>query len=358
MRNPANCLSGLQLKDKWKVGDMVGNYVGNTGGKFSICYEVSHQDGKSGFLKALDFSGALGAVDPTTELHKLTEAFLYEKELLEICRPMSRIVTALDFGTVELGDPMKAEIVPYIIFEIAEKTVRSVISARMRPPFAWIMECMHQATVGMNQLHTKQISHQDIKPSNALIFSDQGLKIADLGRSVRKGQYVLHELEDWPGDWGYAPPEIAYGYLDPEFNVRRLSSDIYMLGSFAVSLLTGLQLTAWLITVLPDELRPPKWNGNYEGNYSEVISHVEQAFATALEKINDHIGVQEKFVEDMIDCVRELCQPNPGKRGHPRTHAIVGDAGNPFNLERYISRFNYLVLHARIYDHRIHRTSI
>ena len=57
-----------------------------------------------------------------------------------------------------------------------------------------------------------------------------------------------------------------------------------LLGSFAVSLLTGMQLTVMIVEELPKDVRPPVWNGNYRGKYVEVIAFVERAFATVLEK--------------------------------------------------------------------------
>ena len=358
MKKPAASLSGLELEGGWKVGDVVSDAADDSGGNFSICYKVSNRNGQPAFLKALDFISATNTEYPVSELHYLTDSFLNEQKLLQICRSMSRVVTALGFGNVKVENSVWGEfqVVPYIIFELAEKTVRSVICNYQRPPFVWVIRCLHQAAVGMNQLHSKQISHQDFKPSNALIFQNEGLKLADLGRSVSQSQNVLHESEDWPGDWSYAPPELAYGYVDPEFNVRRLSSDIYLLGSFAISLLTGVQLTAWIVRELPQDLRPPIWDGNYTGDYIEVIAHVEQAFAVVLEKVESQIGVQEQsFVKELINCIRELCQPNPNNRGHPRTHAVQGGTGNPFSLERYISRFDLLENKARIYDHKMRK---
>ena len=98
---------------------------------------------------------------PAETLNKLTESFLHEAELLEICRPMSRIVTALDFGTVNVDVSNSISVVQYIIFELAEASIRSVIYKRQKPPFEWMIRWLHEATVGMNQLHSKQISHQD-----------------------------------------------------------------------------------------------------------------------------------------------------------------------------------------------------
>ena len=352
MNKPAESLSGRELEGGWKVGEIVSRKPEETGGNFSICYKVSKLNGQEGFLKAIDYSGALSAQNPAKELQTLTKAYLHEKDLLETCRSLSRVVTALDFGSVNVGDPAKAGVVQYIIFELAKGSVRSQIINNTRPSFLWTIRSLHQVTVGMKQLHSKQIAHQDLKPSNALLFENDGLKLSDLGRSISQDQQPPHAQVDWPGDFAYAPPEIAYKYQHPEFNVRRLSSDLYLLGSFAISLLTGKQLTVWIVEELSEDLKPPRWNGTYLGHYDEVISHVEHAFAIVLGEIRDQIDVREEFIDELMDSIRELCRPDPEKRGHPRTHAIQGDTGNCFDLERYISRFDRLALEAERYHYR------
>ena len=64
MRNPAKSLCGVELDGGWKVEEMVSKNAHDTGGKFSICYRVSNQDGRLGFLKALDFSAAFETENP------------------------------------------------------------------------------------------------------------------------------------------------------------------------------------------------------------------------------------------------------------------------------------------------------
>lgn len=102
LKKPAASLSGLELESGWKVGDVVSNGPDDTGGNFSICYDVINRDGQPAFLKALDFNAATSTENPVSELHSLTDSFLNEKNLLQICRSMSRVVTALHFGEVKV----------------------------------------------------------------------------------------------------------------------------------------------------------------------------------------------------------------------------------------------------------------
>lgn len=50
------------------------------------------------------------------------------------------------------------------------------------------MRAIKDVTHGLHQIHKEMIAHQDTKPSNVLAYGDRGFKIADFGRSSRRGQ--------------------------------------------------------------------------------------------------------------------------------------------------------------------------
>ena len=77
--------------------------------------------------KALDFSEALKQPNPTIVLQGLTNAFNYEKQLLDQCRAnnLDRVAVSIDDGEVAVGDLHPILPVPYIIFELADGDVRS-----------------------------------------------------------------------------------------------------------------------------------------------------------------------------------------------------------------------------------------
>ena len=63
--------------------------------------------------------------------------------------------------------------------------------------------------VGLKQLHGIKISHQDLKPSNVLLYNEGFVsKIGDLGRSLCADIDAPHDNGiNFPGDFTYAPPE-------------------------------------------------------------------------------------------------------------------------------------------------------
>ncbi len=336
LQNPAESLAGRSLDDDWTVVEKLPRPPQATGGHFSISYAVESGDGRRGFLKALDYSAVFQQADVPRALEAMTSAYNFERDLLYRCAPMSRIVTALADG--EIRDTGWTVPVNYLIFEWADQDSRAVLDAAQRIDVAWALRTLHQVAVGLSQLHGSGIAHQDLKPSNVLDFGGAGSKLADLGRSSYRGNAGPSDHLPFPGDWTYAPPELLYGQVNPDWSVRRFASDLYQLGSLATFFFTGTGMTGGLLAHLDSRHAPQDWAGTYE----DVLPFVRQAFS-------DVMGVMESSTPadlkaDLVGIVRELCEPEPALRGHPKNR--VGHT-NRYGLERYVSRLNLL---ARRYE--------
>jgi serine/threonine protein kinase len=120
---------------------------------------------------------------------------------------MSRVVSALDDDPTGTGLPVQ-----YIIFECAESDVREQALIDGRFDTAWALRTLHQVAVGVRQLHGRNIVHQDLKPSNVLLFETVGSKVGDLGSSTNKENSSPRDQFDVAGDRTYAPPDLLYGY--------------------------------------------------------------------------------------------------------------------------------------------------
>jgi hypothetical protein len=84
----------------------------DTGGNLSIGYIVEHKSGRKAFLKAVDFSKALGATDPARMLESVLVAFNYERDLLAIAKNLSRVATPLGLyasisGPIDRSSPTR-----------------------------------------------------------------------------------------------------------------------------------------------------------------------------------------------------------------------------------------------------------
>lgn len=343
-------LEGLTVAEGWTLGRHLPKEEGQTGGHFSQGYECTSATGQHAFCKAIDLFEARDHDNFLAALNALTDGVLCEQELLKTCQKMDRVVSAVAFGEIRQfrGQTLLFPI-PYIIFERADGNVRHVIRASAKPTYEWILRTLHHITTGLMQLHRARIAHQDIKLSNALHFDQQRtVKIADLGRSVRQDRAVWYDRAPWPGDNAYAPPEVVYGFLQAEFNDRRLGADMYLLGSFAVALLTGVTMNALMRAALPTDFQPP----TYTGTFDHVLAHVQDAFDQVMEQLASQIPDDMPVKNEVLLFIRQWCEPDPRRRGHPSTRAQQSNGGNVFDLERYASALPNLAARATPYDRR------
>jgi serine/threonine protein kinase len=335
----AEMLEGVQLPNGWKVTTKMEK--SSTGGCFSVPYFVERQVGKQkerAFLKALNFRRILNSSDITKEMERHTRAFNFEKETLELCRDkkLRRIAILLDSG--QYSPERSPWPVPYIIFELATGgDARKQLEAVKKFDLAWTLRTLHQVAIGMDQLHTGGIAHQDLKPSNVLFFEAFGAKIADLGcaDTADKPSQSPRGKEPIAGDPNYAPPELFYDAVSPDWNTRRLGCDHYLLGNLVIFFLThggSFNALFWI------KVHPQHRFMNWSHDYRSVLPYLNHAFEECLAEIKNALpsAIQGKIVE----VIRWLCNPDPKLRGHPKDISQVH--GNQFSLQRVISAFDLL----------------
>lgn len=347
--NPAEqLLSKGSLGNGWQVAAKVPKANTSTGANFSVGYVVKDDSGKQAFLKALDFSEALRRPNPTVVLQGLTTAFNYERMLLSECRSrkLDRVAVSIDDGEIPVGDLHPVLPVPYLIFDLADGDVRRKLDLARQFELAFSLRALHHCSTGIQQLHNLNIAHQDLKPSNVLVFDSSSCRVADLGRSALQGSTSPTDGASVPGDQTYAPPELLYGEVSPDWRTRHLACDLYHVGSLAVFFFTKVGITAlWHYY-----LDRPFWHDTWGQSYRDVLPYVRNAHDFALSdfevqlpaNIKDRLGV----------AIRQLCDPDPLLRGHPINRS---SKGNPYALERYVACFDYL---ASVAEWQMKRTNI
>ena len=339
---PAQKLIGKELKGNWKVEGQIERPPGATGGNFSRSYIVRSGDGERAFLKALDYKKALKSAEPAKALQAMTAAYNFERNLLEKCKSkgLSRVVRILDSGSLPSQTGDASDLVEYMILELADQDIRSYVKWGQNLDTAWTLRTVHQAAAALQQLHSAEIAHQDVKPSNVLVFKDKHSKLADLGRAHDRHSRSPHDELPFPGDWAYAPPEYLYGHVPEDWSVRRLGCDLYLLGSLLVFFFSQVSMTQLLSKRVDNQHR---WD-NWRGTYSEVLTYLDHCFAQSLRELQDSVteiqrSIQIEFAAEITGCVKQLCNPDPHLRGHPK-NILYG--GNQYSLERYVSSFDLL----------------
>jgi serine/threonine protein kinase len=341
-RLAAHMLEGLTLEGGWRVSGKLERPPGSTGGQFSVGYIVE-KEGTQAYLKALDYSFAFMSGDAAHVLEWMTSAYNFEVAILDRCaeQRMNRVVRALDRGELTVEGAEGVPTVSYLIFELAEGDIRRALDS-LGPAFdyAWAFRMLHHASIGLWQLHRSDMAHQDVKPSNILTFGRGSSKLGDLGRASRRGSNAPHDEYHCAGDPQYAPPELLYGYMASDWSARRQACDLYLLGSLVMFVFSGATTTAAVMAFLDESQHPQEW----QGSYSEVLPYVRVAFDRAIDEFEQ--ALPEALVPAVVPMVRQLCDPEPARRGHPRTRA--SRTANPYSLERYVSEFDLLARRAEI----------
>jgi serine/threonine protein kinase len=332
--NAAENLLGMTLDTGWVVTEKLEKPSGATGGFFSACYHVE-KDGEKCFLKAFNFAKFLALsqqggqkssiVDVVSEM---LDAYKYERDLSQHC--LRNRVTKVSFVR-EAGEQrvpgFVIAVVPYLIFDVADGgDIRSKLTFSAKLESSWKLRSLHSVAVGLKQLHGIDVSHQDLKPSNVLIFHDES-KIGDLGRSTTLALASPLRDQAFAGDWSYAPPELLYGMHEPDWRKRSFATDSYLLGGLIVFYFSGLTMTALIRKNLPDEV---SWE-RHRGPYDDVQAYVLDAFAKSLDEFANCID-GDFLREQLRILVQSLCHPLPDKRDFAKF-------GGP---ERVISRLDYL----------------
>jgi serine/threonine protein kinase len=332
----AQHLEGADLERDWKIGKKIDQPTGGTGGHFSVCYFVQNKDGRQAFLKALNLEKALAMPgDTLRQIEMLIKTFNFERETLALCRTkkLRRIAAALDDGVIRPAG--SAYPVYYIIFELAQGDIRKQMRDLLTFDLAWCLRTLHHTTVALSQLHTSGIAHQDLKPSNVLVYAGNEAKVSDLGSADQRGSASPRGSLHVAGDRTYAPPELLYHELSADWCKRRLGCDLYLLGNFVAFMFTGVTLNAMMYSHLDRVHRPGFWPHDYR----TVLPYVRDAFGKAIAKLSSDLP--ECVREEIVLAVQQLCDPDPNHRGNPSDSET-----NPFSLERYVSLFNRLALRA------------
>ena len=267
----------------------------------------------------------------------LISTYLFEKQLCNKCNHLSRVARALESGSFNQDHENPYFEVFYLIFELADHDIRAHFDDQDYLDTVFTLKMLHDVSVGISQLHRADIAHQDLKPSNVLVYSNQGSKICDLGRAWDKNSTAPHDECQIAGDRTYSPPELLYGHIPTDQKARRFGCDLYHLGNLIVFSFTRVSINSLVAKNLDGPYRPGFWGGSFE----EVMPFLQAAFGEAINEFGAH--VPDFLRETLCTFVQQLCDPNPKNRGHNKNKGL-----NQFGLERFITQFDRLAHQARL----------
>jgi len=326
-------LEGRTLNTGWKVIEKVKSKPGSTGGNFSVCYTVE-KDGKEGFLKAINVLSFLNSEsDIMLAMQEMINTYTFEKEVLNKCRNnnLTKVSRLLEASFENIPGYIVASVY-YMIFEKANGDVRNHLSFTKIIDDAWKLKSLHNVATGIKQLHSIDVSHQDIKPSNVFVFEGGISKVGDLGRALCDSISSPHSTLNFSGDGRYAPPEVFHKFVLPDWKDKVFAIDCFLLGSMASFYFTGQNMTALMGQKISTNINILSLN------FENALPYWINAYDEAIRVIENHtkdIDGQDKLIE----AIKMLCYPDPRKRGHIKN---VKGVGNNYQLNRFVEIFNLL----------------
>jgi len=355
MTNPADNLIGIEIPGGWTVIEQLprpgaAGAEELTGSNFSAGYIASKGSSRA-FLKVIDIHGAIrqdGASSLIERLKNVTDSHTFECAILAICdkAKMDKVVRIIQQGEIPapITDVFPVPL-PFIMFELADGDVRKIISKSNKIDDAWKFQVLHDIAVGLQQLHSQNIAHQDLKPSNVLLFDTQkkGAKLGDLGRASRKGDAAKHDNLQIAGAISYAPPEQIYGVTPEEWRDRRESCDLYHLGALAAFMFSGITPTIHYVKTLSPEIRPPYWKGDGTCDYQTALPVLTSSFTSFVDSIN--LDFPTWAAAELSQIILNACNPDYTKRGDPAARQQVPRS---LGIEAFVSRFDRLAKRAII----------
>lgn len=353
-----NSLIGTSIDGGWTIIEELpraGNIGAQdlTGGQFSIGCIVERitKDKKKerAFLKVIDLNKAAAEFpgDVIRGLKLATDANTVERTILDICEKarLDRIIRVLGVGELPANSAVGGLPTPYILFENADGDLRKLIGIGSKFDDSWKLRVLHDVAVGLQQLHRHKIAHQNLKPSNVLIFNDdgEGAKIGDLGRSSRQGLTAPHDGLKVAGALAYAPPEQVYGITPTRWEDRREGCDLYHLGTLAFFLFAGQVPNDHYRKRLPPDVLPVAWQGQGKTDYATALPFLNAALTEFVALVG--VDFPEWGRDELSQIVSNACAPDYEKRGDPDARKRTQ---SPLGIETFVSRFDRLARRALV----------
>jgi len=103
-------------------------------------------------------------------------------------------------------------------------------------------------------------------------------------------------------------------------------------------------LTPEIIPRLRPEVRPLNAAGGSQDSFQKALPYWQNVFSDLIDVMTASAASQfgpgvEEEIKKLVQMVRELCEPDPLQRGHPKNRQ--GNQ-NRYGLERYISTLNFM----------------
>lgn len=279
-------------------------------------YEIIQKLGKGAY--GIVWKAVEKKTGETVALKKIFDAFQNATDAQRTFREIMFLQELRDHpNIIRLTNVLKAENDRdiYLVFEYMETDLHAVIRANILKDIHK-QYIIYQLFKAIKYMHSANVLHRDMKPSNLLLNSDCFLKVADFGlaRSIASLENETVEnpvLTDYVATRWYRAPEILLGSTKYTKGV-----DIWSVGCILGELLAGKPMFPGTSTMNQLD-RIIEVTGRPSQDDIEAIN--SPFAATMLESLprTQPASLQERFqyaTEDALDLLSQCLQFNPNKR--------------------------------------------
>jgi CRP-like cAMP-binding protein len=192
-------------------------------------YVIEEILGRGGW--SIVYKGTHTHLNMPVAIKMLKHTLAMDLDFAEKFRKEAKIVASLNHeNIVKVYDIEELYRTIFIIMECLEGvSLENVLDKMPRLSLPRILDIILQVCAALVYAHEQGIIHQDIKPANIFIQSDDRVKILDFGLACGLG----YKDYGWPGTAFYMSPEQIEGEPVDE------RTDIYSLGIMAYEMVTG-----------------------------------------------------------------------------------------------------------------------
>ncbi|MFN8577206.1 MAG: protein kinase [Candidatus Sericytochromatia bacterium] len=203
-------------------------------GKYTILEELG-RGGMSVVYKAIDYTlnrqVAIKELTisqspfPEEVIEDVTKRFIKEAQVIAMLR---------HDNIVKVFDVLEEKNKHYMVMEFIEgQTLDKLIAGNKSIPILESISIISEICLALDYIHSNNIIHRDVKPSNIIINHERNVKLMDFGVIRDKSVTTLTPTGAIVGTMAYTAPEQSSKKLD--FKV-----DIFPLGTIFYELLTGV----------------------------------------------------------------------------------------------------------------------
>ncbi|MFO1519125.1 MAG: sigma 54-interacting transcriptional regulator [bacterium] len=241
---------------------------------------------------------------------KFLEAPLQEEALRSFKQEVRFLSHLSHPNLIKINDFLESsspEIKPFFVMEYLSGLPLNALPAST--PFSLWLEIFVKTCLGLHYLHTRNILHHDLKPSNLFFSEGQGVKILDfsLASTFEKG-----ESEGGPkGTLPYLPPEAFSGYYEKRSDLFSLAVVFYQLltGHFPYSKILSPRHLEALPPAKPAHAWRPEVPEYFSNLLQEMLSlspHERPASVwTILQYLKQHTDLEIRLEEESLGQVFE-----------------------------------------------------